>query len=217
MIIDTSTLSAASKVALSHLRDPATFNWSIVYILILTQFIYTREIQAQRWNVVAAGLALWFADWINEILNSAFMCWTAKAPLWAETGTTSYQILVGLNAETTFLFLLFGMIYAKMLPDDRHAKIWGMNNRLTIGLALSIVAVMIEVVLNAIGVLNWYWPFWDKPFGLPLIVVFGYLWFFMAAAWAHDAPSEPARWQRVGTLAGTAGILALVFGQMGWL
>jgi hypothetical protein len=48
-------------------------------------------------------------------------------------------------------------------------------------------------------------------------VVFGYLWFFIAAAWAHDAPTETARWRRVGTLAGAAVILGLIFGPMGWL
>jgi hypothetical protein len=216
-MIDTATLSDASRAALAQLRSPSTFNWTIVYILILTGFLYSSEVQARRWNVIGAGLALWFADWINEILNSALLHWTGQAPLWVETGPTAYQILVGLNAETTFLFLIYGMVYAKMLPGDRDARIFGMNGRLAIALGMSIFSVILELFLNRIGVLNWYWSFWDKPYGLPVIVVFGYLWFFLVAAWAHDAPTELARWRRVGVLAATAMALALTFGPMGWL
>jgi len=214
---DAAMLSDASRAALAQLRDPATFNWTIVYILILTGFLYAGEVQARRWNVIAAGLALWFADWINEILNSAVMHWTGQAPLWVETGPTAYQILVGLNAETTFLFLIYGMVYAKMLPEDRNASIFGMNGRLAIAIGISVFSVIVELVLNGIGVLNWYWTFWNKPYGLPVIMVFGYLWFFVTAAWAHDAPTERARWRRVGTLAATAVALALIFGPIGWL
>jgi hypothetical protein len=217
MAIEVSTLSAASQAALAQLRDPATFNWSPVYLLVLTQYLYVRQLRDKRSDVVAAGLAVWFADWINEILNSALMCWTGKAPLWAETGRTSYQILVGLNAETTLLFLLFGMSYAMLLPKDPRARILGINNRLLINLGLSIACVVVEVVLNRIGVLNWYWPFWNVPYGLPVIVVFGYMWFFLAAAWVHDAPTAASRWRRVATLGGTAALLAVVFGGVGWL
>lgn len=109
------------------------------------------------------------------------------------------------------------MVYAKMLPEDRNARVLGMNGRFTIALGISIFSVIVELFLNGIGVLNWYWSFWDKPYGLPVIVVFGYLWFFIAAAWAHDAKTEPVRWCRVGTLAATVAVLALIFGPMGWL
>jgi hypothetical protein len=215
--MDMSTLSEASRMALGQLRDPATFNWTLVYILVLTMYIYSGEVQARRWNVIAAGLAFWFADWINEILNSALMHWTGQAPLWAETGRTGYQILVGLNAETTFLFLIAGIIYTRLLPADRTLKIFGVNNRFAIGFAISFFAVIVELFLNAIGVLNWHWSFWNGEYGLPVIVAFGYWWFFMAAAWAYDAPSEAIRWRRVGTLAGTALVLGVIFGSMGWL
>ncbi len=217
MALDPNALSEATREALAQLRDPSGFQWTIVYMVILTSYLYSIEVQAKRWNVVSAGLALWFADWINEILNSGVLAWTGTAPLWVETGTTSFQILVGVNIETSLLFLLHGMVYAKMLPEDRHAKLLGMNNRMTIALGMSFFSILIELVLNRIDALCWYWTLWDKPFGLPFIFVFGYLWFFLAAAWAHDAPSENARWQRVGALAGIAILLGVSFGAMGWL
>ena len=52
---------------------------------------------------------------------------------------------------------------------------------------------------------------------MPLIVVFGYLWFFLAAAHAHDLPTDRARFVFVAKLAGVAATLALVTGLLGWL
>ncbi len=216
-MIDMNQVSDATRMALAHLRDPIGFQWTIVFVLGLAFYIYASEIQAGRWNVVAAGFAVWFADWINELLNCAILQLTGKAPLWAETGSTSYQILVGINVETSFLFLILGLVYAKMLPADRNMRIFGINNRIVLALVLSTISTAVELVLNAFGVLNWYWPFWDKPWGIPLIVIFGYGWFFLAAAWAYDAATGAQRWRRVATLAAIAGILAVVFGGMGWL
>jgi hypothetical protein len=208
----------ATRDALDQLRDTAGFEWTIVFLLILVSYIYAQEVERGRFEIVAAGLALWFADWINELLNSAILHISGTAPLWVETGPTSYQILVGLNIETSFLFLFYGIVYAKMLPADREARMLGMNNRLALAIALSIVSVGTEVILNAgFDVLHWHWWWWDIPWGLPLIVIFGYVWFFLIAARAHDADEPAVRWRIVGTLAATAGALALAFGIAGWL
>ena len=137
--------------------------------------------------------------------------------LWVETGPTAFQILVGLNIETSMLFLLFGIVYARLLPADRKARIAGLNNRWFWALNLSVFAVVTELVLNAWGVLNWHWWFWDVPWGLPLILVFGYLWFFLAAARAYDAPTHAARWRFVGTLAAIALALGAFGAVMGWV
>ena len=44
----------------------------------------------------------------------------------------------------------------------------------------------VEVLLNATGYFNWDYWWWNWPC-IPLIVVFGYLWFFLAAAWVFAA------------------------------
>ena len=209
--------TAATQAALAQLRDPSHFQWTIIFTLVLVVYLYAGEVHAGRTRVVAAGLALWFADWINELLNSAFLHLNGVAPFWVETGPTAYQILVGLNAETTMMFLLQGLVYAKMLPADRRVRFLGMDARLVVGVVMSLLCVAVELVLNAIGVLPWHWSFWDVPWGLPFIFGFGYLWFFLAAAWAHDAPTERACWTRVGTLAAVAVGLGVVFGLAGWL
>ena len=48
----------------------------------------------------------------------------------------------------------------------------------------------------------------DTPF-VPLIVVFGYVWFYLYAAWVYDAPSAGQRWRCLGAL-GALDVL------MGW-
>ncbi|HVN42009.1 MAG TPA: hypothetical protein VMT50_04445 [Steroidobacteraceae bacterium] len=210
-------MTPTAQAALAQLRDPHMFAWHVPFFLVLLWYLYGTEIGAGRWDRVAAGLALWLADWINELINSFILHWTGVHALWIETGPTAYQILVGLNIETSMLFLMFGLLYARMLPEDPSARIAGLNARWFWALNLSVGAVITEVVLNAWGVLNWYWWFWNLPWGLPVIVVFGYLWFFLAAARALDAPTPAARWRFVGTLAGLAGVLAAIGGACGWL
>ena len=210
-------MTPATESALAQLRDPNLFAWHVPSFLLVVMYFYATEIGRGRWDVVAAGLALWLADWINEILNSFFLAWNGVAPLWVESGSTAYQILVGLNIETSMLFLVFGLVYARLLPADRNARIAGMNNRWFWAVNLSVFAVVTELVLNAWGVLNWHWWFWDVPLGIPAIFVFGYLWFFLAAARAFDAPTEAARWRFVGTLAVIALVLGAIGAAMGWV
>jgi hypothetical protein len=217
VVLNPDMLTAATRVALAQTRAPGSLHWAAVYLLVLTGYLYGEEIRVRRFRVVAAGLALWFADTINEILNCGVLHWTGVSALWTETGGTFYQLTVGLNVESSFLFALYGMMYAKMLPEDRSLQVWGMNNRLALALLLSAVSVVTEIVLVQAGVFHWHYAVWNIPYGLPVIFVAGYLWFFLAAAWAYDAPSDTAAFGRVGTLGGVALVLGVVFGLAGWL
>jgi hypothetical protein len=210
-------MTPTAQAALAQLRDPTSFAWHIPFFLVVVMYLYATEIGRGRWDTVAAGLAVWFADWINEILNSFILHWTGVHALWIENGPTAYQLLVGLNIETSMMFLVCGLVYARLLPADRAARVAGMNARWFWALNLAVFAVVTELVLNAWGVLNWYWWFWDVPWGLPLIVVFGYLWFFLAAAKAFDAPTHQARWRFVGTLAAIALVLGVIGAAYGWI
>ena len=83
------------------------------------------------------------------------------------------------------MFAIGGIVYAKSLPADPRVRILGMPNRLAIGLGFSIFSVFVEVLLHATGFFHWDYWWWNWPF-VPLIVVFGYLWFFLVAAWVYD-------------------------------
>jgi hypothetical protein len=210
-------MTDTAQAALAQLRDPTMYSWHVPFFLLVVMYFYATEIGAGRWDRVAAGLALWLADWINEIVNSFILHWTGVHALWIETGPTAFQLLVGLNIETSMLFLVMGLVYARLLPADRSARIAGMNARWFWALNLSVFAVVTEIVLNAWGVLNWHWWFWNVPWGLPLILGFGYLWFFIAAAQAHDAVTHAARWRFVGGLAAIALVLGAIGTAGGWI
>ena len=199
------------------MRDPSLFKWYAVALLAFVIYAYANEVERQRWDIVAAGLAVWFADWFNEIVNALVLQANDTAPLWATTGPTAYQFLVGLNVEISFMFALAGIVYAKLLPRDRTIRVLGIPNRVAVALGLSLVSVAVELFLHTTGTFHWeYW--WWNVASFPVIVVFGYLWFFLFAAWVYDAPNQTTRWQRVGGLAAIDVALLVVFGAaLGWL
>jgi hypothetical protein len=203
--------------ALRMVRNPHLFKWYAVTLLAIVIYAYANEVERGRWDVIGAGLAVWLADWFNEIINALVLHATNRAALWTTTGPTAYQILVGLNVEIMFMFALAGIAYAKLLPADRATRVFGIPNRLAVGLGLSIVSVAVELFLHAIGFFHWEYWWWNTPFVL-LIIVFGYLWFFVYAAWVYDAPSARKRCTRLGGLAAIDLALGLVFGVgFGWL
>ena len=124
-------------------RDASQFKWYAVTLLALVFLAYANEVERGRLDIVAAGLAVWFADWFNEIVNGLVLHVSNRAPLWATTGPTAYQFLVGLNLEISFMFVLAGIVYAKLLPADRSVRVLGLPNRLAVALGLSIVSVAV--------------------------------------------------------------------------
>jgi hypothetical protein len=198
-------------------RHPELFKWYAVALLSFVVYAYAVEVERGRFDIVAAGLAVWLADWFNEIVNALVLKASDTAPLWASTGPTAYQFLVGLNVEISFMFAVAGIVYAKLLPSDRKVRVLGIPNRLAVALGLSIVSVAVELFLHASGTFHWHWWWWNVA-SAPVIVVFGYLWFYLYAAWVYDAPSQAKRWRRLGGLAAIDVAMALVFGVgLGWL
>ncbi len=202
--------------ALRQLRDPHLFKWYAVALLAFVVYAYAVEIERRRWDVIAAGLAVWLADWFNEIVNAIVLHASDRAALWTTTGPTAYQILIGLNVEIMFMFALAGIVYAKLLPPNRAIRLLGMPNRLAIALGLSVVSVAVELFLHATGTFHWEYWWWNTPFVL-LIIIFGYLWFYLYAAWVFDAPPRN-RTRRLGALAAIDLGMGLLFGVgLGWL
>jgi hypothetical protein len=199
------------------LRDETQFKWYVVTLLVLVIYVYSVEVERRRWDVILAGLAFWLADWINEIANSLVLHFSDRAALWTTTGDTAYLILIGLTIEISLMFAISGVVYAKVLPGDRRARMLGMPNRLTIALGFSIFAVFVEVLLNGTGYFHWEYWWWNFPFVLP-IVVFGYLWFFLIAAYVYDLPSDRRRLQVVGAMGALVAAALIVFGPvLAWI
>jgi hypothetical protein len=207
---------AASR-ALGLLRDGSHFQWPVIPILLLVLYVYANEIERRNWNVVFAGLALWGADWLNEIWNALLFHLRGDAPAWAAPGETAYLILIGLNLEITLMFAIMGIVVAKTLPRDPGARILGLPNRWVVALAASTFCVLVEVWLNAVGALTWDHWWWNAraPW---LIFVVGYLWFFAIAFWVHDLPTVRQKARVVGGLFALDAVLLGVFGAaLGWI
>ena len=88
-----------------------------------------------------------------------------------------------------------------------------MPNRLAIGLAYSIFATFVEVLLHATGYFHWEYWFWNVPFVLP-IVVFGYLWFFLVAAYVYDMRDVRRQARFVGWMAALVAAAIVLFGPI---
>jgi hypothetical protein len=207
-------VTESTREAQELLRDPTLFKWYVVTLLALVMYVYAVEVERRRWDVVLAGAAFWLADWVNEIANSLVLHFSDEAPLWSTSGDTAYLILIGLTVEISLMFSIGGVIYAKSLPRDRNARILGMPNRLAIGLGFSLLAVGVELLLNRTGYFNWEYGWWGTGLGIPAIVVFGYLWFYLAAAYVYDLPSDRARVRVVGAMAALVAVSLVVFGPI---
>ena len=198
------------------LRAPGLFDWSTVTLLALTVYVYAVEVERANWSVVLAGLAFWLMDWANEIINALVLHFNGHAALWTVTGASSYVILIGLTIEITLFFAINGVVFAKLLPADRSARMLGLPSRWVMAVALSLVSVGVELLLHADGVFHWYYWWWNVA-SFPVIVVFGYLTFYVVAFTVFYA--ERARQiQIVGALAAVDLLAGLVFGPLlGWI
>jgi len=203
--------------ALEHLRDPSRFQWYVIPLFAFVVYVYAVEIERKNWNLVFAGLAFWGMDWFNEIWNSLVFHFSNYAPVWGASGNSAYEILIGLNIEISFMFAIAGITFAKMLPDDKKMKVAGIPNRWFFAVVYSVFCVVVELLLNAAGVLTWDYSWWNAtaPF---LIVIFGYLTFFIVSYWVLDMETVKKKMIVVGFIFGVDILAILIFGFiLGWL
>jgi hypothetical protein len=199
------------------LRHPGMFDWSTVTLLAIVVYVYAVEVERANWNAVLAGIAFWLMDWANEIANALVLHFDGHAALWTVTGRSSYVILIGLTVEISLFFAINGVIFAKLLPQDRTVKILGLPNRWAMAIGLSLVSVGVELLLHADGVFHWYYWWWNVA-SFPVIVVFGYLTFYVVAFWVHDMGVRRRQLTVVTSLAAIDLLAGIVFGPvLGWI
>jgi len=199
------------------LRQAGLFNWSTVTLLALVVYVYSVEVERANWSAVLAGIAFWLMDWANELANALVLHFNGHAALWTVTGVSSYVILIGLTVEISLFFAINGIIFAKLLPKDRAVRILGLPSRWAMAIGLSLVSVGVELLLHADGVFHWYYWWWNVA-SFPVIVVFGYLTFYVVAFWVHDMSDRARQLRVVGALAGLDLLAGLVFGPLlGWI
>lgn len=203
----------SALAAQSILRDGSQFQWYVIPLFAFVVYVYAVEIERQNWNLFFAGLAFWGMDWFNEIWNSLVFYFTNNAPVWGAPGQTAYLILIGLNIEICFMFVIAGITFGKMLPPDKKLKILGIPNRLFFAIIGSAFCVFVEILLNAIGALTWDYSWWST--GAPwLIFLIGYLPFFLVSFWVHDMESIKHKIITVGVILGVDLLALLIFGVL---
>ena len=212
-----SAVTPFTREAEHLLRAPGLFSWSTVTLLALVVYVYAVEIERANWNAVLAGIAFWLMDWSNELVNALVLHFDGHAALWTVTGTTSFLILIGLTIEISLFFAINGVVFAKLLPAKRDLRILGVPNRWALAIALSLVSVGVELLLHADGVFHWYYWWWNVA-SFPVIVVFGYLTFYVVTFWVYDMPERRRQLRVVGSLAALVLSAGLVFGPLlGWI
>jgi hypothetical protein len=211
------TVTSFTREAQHLLRHPGMFDWSTVTLLALVVYVYAVEAERANWDAVLAGIAFWLMDWANEIVNALVLHFNGHAALWTVTGHTSYLILIGLTVEISLFFAINGVIFAKLLPADRKARILGLPSRWALSIALSLVSVGVELLLHADGVFHWYYWWWNVA-SFPVIVVLGYLTFYVVAFWVHDMADRRRQIVVVASLVSLDLAAGLLFGPvLGWI
>ena len=113
------------------------------------------------------------------------------------------MILIGLTVEISLFFAINGdRSSSSSCPPIRGVRILGLPNRWALAIGLSLVSVGVELLLHADGVFHWYYWWWNVA-SFPVIVVFGYLTFYVVAFMrlrharaARASCASSARWPR---------------------
>lgn len=211
-------MTESASQALALLRDGSHFQWYVIPLLLLVMYVYANEVERKNWSLILAGLAFWLMDWFNEIWNGLVFHFTNYAPVWGTPGNaSSFVILIGLNIEITFMFAIMGIVMCKMLPADKNMKIFGIPNRWVYCVIGSILAVIIECLLNWVGALTWDYPWWSltAPW---LIWLIGYMPFFVVSYWVLDMKLMKSKLITVGTIFAIDALALIVFmGILNWI
>jgi hypothetical protein len=211
------TYTDSSVQALNNLRNAGHFEWHLIVLLAFVIYVYATEIEKKRWNIVLAGLAFYGLEWFMEVLNGLWLHFSRHSAVWTTPGDTAYLLLAGLTIEISMMFAVAGVVFAKLLPEDRTTKILGLPNRWFFVLFNAVFCVFVEVVLNRWGVLVWEYWWWNWP-NVWLIIAVGYAPFMIFSFWVHDLESMRKKIAAVSTMYAIDAVCLIVFmGILGWI
>lgn len=210
-------MAETARQASEILRSTGLFQWYLIPFLAFILYVYAVEVERKRWDIILAGLAFYGLEWLFEIINALWFHFSGYSAVWVTPGSTAYLPLIGLSIEISMMFAVAGVIFAKMLPEDRKMKILGLNNRWALAVGFSAFCVFVEVVLNQWGVLVWNYSWWNWP-NVWLIFLIGYLPYYVLAFTVHDMPSMKKKIAIVSGIFGVDLICLIVFmGILGWI
>lgn len=174
-------IAEATRKALSILRSGQNFQWYVIPLIAFVFYVYHVEISKKNWNAIAAGLSLYMVHWFVEIINGLIQHFTGNA-LWTVPQGTAFLILIGVGVELSVMFAVTGIIVSRILPEDKNAKILGINNRLFIAVAFAALYSVMEMFLVKTPTFVWVYKWWGA---FPVFITV-YIPFFLAAVYSYD-------------------------------
>ena len=177
---------AAADAAKAAVRSVENFDWTFIALLALVvNGVYLVQIQKKNWNGIAAALALYGVHWLYEIAN-AVICHVTGYALWhVSPESTTFILLVGVSWELSLMFSTAGFM-VHILPEDKDAKIFGINNRIFGAVGAALFFSVFEIFLASTPAFIWVYKWWGM---LPVFIT-TYIPFFLAAFLIYDKPRK---------------------------
>jgi len=171
----------ATETALSILRNGENFQWYIIPLLFFLFYIYFNEYSKKNYKGIAAGLSLYMVHWFYEIVNALIQHFSGHA-LWTVPQGTGFLLLVGVCAEISIMFACAGLVYSKLLNEDPKTKIFGLSDRLLVGIGTAAFFSVFEIFLAKTPAFIWVYPWWGS---LPVFITV-YIPFFVISMYSYD-------------------------------
>ena len=178
---NTDAARAIVDEALEHVRCTCNFDWTFIALLAFVMCVYVPKIKAKDWDSIGAALGLYGIHWLCEIANAVF-CHIYGYGMWHVTqDSTTFILLIGVAWELSMMFSTAGFTI-DVMPEDKNAKILGINNRIVYVMTMAIGFSLFEIFLAGTPSFQWVWPFWGA---IPVCITV-YIPFFVAAVLGHD-------------------------------
>ncbi len=202
----------ATEAALRLLRSGDPFQWYVITLLALVVYVYFREIKNGNWKSIAAGLSLYMVHWFVEIVN-ALICHFSGNALWTVPTGTAFLILVGVGVELSLMFVIAGVVFSLILPDDPKVKVLGVPNRLFFAVVNAAFFSIFEIFLAKTPAFVWVYPWWGA---VPVFITV-YIPFFVVSMYSYDWKPKTQK-VVIGTMFAINAIMMIVFaGILKWI
>lgn len=201
-----------TQQALSILRSGENFQWYVITLFAIVVYIYAHEYSLKNWRGIAAGLSLYLVHWFFEIGNALIQHFSGHA-LWTVPEGTAFLLLIGVGIELSFMFSVAGLVLSKLLPEDPHQKILGINNRLFFAVVNAGLFSVIEIFLAKTPAFHWVYSWWGA---LPVFITV-YIPFFVVSFLCYDWKPKTQKMVIGGLFLIDVVLMAVFAGILQWI
>lgn len=189
----------------------ANFDWTFIalFAFVVVGF-YVPRIRDKKWDSIGAALGLYGIHWLCEITN-AIVAHFAGYGMWHVTPESStFILLIGVSWELSMMFSVAGFTM-DMMPEDKNAKMFGINNRVFYCISTALGFSLFEIFLAQTPSFQWVYPFWGA---IPVFITV-YIPFFVAAVLGHDLQGKKKK-IFLGAIWGQVAFFLILGSILGW-